>query len=497
MALITRRDALQVGLGALAGTTMLGSRSLRAEIAVTDVAPPKFDLEAGASLRVLRPSKFVQGDETLFLENSKKFADQYGIPVTVTSESWEDLRPKTATAAAIGSGPDIVYAWSDDPHKFSSQCVDLTDLADYLGQKYGGWWPIVEKYGKDQKTGRWIAMPIGGSGNRFVHRKSWVNEAGYETVPEDLDGFLAMARKLKANGHPIGLALGNATGDANSWCHWLMWTHGGSLTDENDQITINSKETIEALKYGKALAETFIPGATSWLDPSNNKAFLAGEISGTGNGISIYYSAKTSKEPALQAMAADIYHARMPIGPAGTADRARPDRQPDDLQAQQVPERRQGIYAVHDGGAAISAMAHRVHRLLEPPAQGLRRGTHLDRRPQAHLLPARPLRRDLGRLQGQRRRGLGGGDRGLCRGADGGLGRHRAGHARGSGGRGGATRQALLQVLRLDRGRRHGRRRPRAHSASRRRAWQRRLKSSIFPGGRPAGSAGCSTASHS
>ncbi len=317
MALITRRDALQVGLGALAGTTMLGTGSLRAQIAVADVAPPKFDIESGASLRVLRPSKFVQGDETLFLENSKKFADQYGIPVTVTSESWEDLRPKTATAAAIGSGPDIVYAWSDDPHKFSGQCVDLTDLADYLGQKYGGWWPIVEKYGKDQKTGRWIAIPVGGSGNRFVHRKSWVNEAGFETVPEDLDGFLDMARKLKANGHPIGLALGNATGDANSWCHWLVWTHGGALTDENDQITINSKETIEALKYGKALAETFIPGATSWLDPSNNKAFLAGEIAGTGNGISIYYAAKTSKEPALQAMAADIYHARMPIGPAG------------------------------------------------------------------------------------------------------------------------------------------------------------------------------------
>ena len=255
----TRRDALQLGAGALAGTTMLASGSLRAQIAVKDVAPPKFAIESGATLRVLRPSKFVQGDETLFLENSKKFTEQTGVQVTVTSESWEDLRPKTATAAAIGSGPDIVYAWSDDPHKFEAQCVDLTDLATYLGEKYGGWWPIVEKYGKSQATGKWIAMPVGGSGNRVVYRKSWVNEAGYETIPADLDGFLDMAKKLKAKGHPIGFALGNATGDANSWCHWLMWTFGGSLTDENDQVTINSKETIEALKYGKALAATFIP----------------------------------------------------------------------------------------------------------------------------------------------------------------------------------------------------------------------------------------------
>ena len=319
MALFTRRNAIQLGAGALAGTTMLASGSLRAQIAVKDVAPPSLPIEDGASLRVLRPSKFVQGDETLFLENSKRFTEKTGVEVVVTSESWEDLRPKTATAAAIGSGPDIVYAWSDDPHKFEAQCVDLTDLATYLGDKYGGWWPIVEKYGKSQTTGKWIAMPIGGSGGRVVYRKSWLNAVGFETVPADLDGFLDMARKLQASGHPMGFALGNATGDANSWCHWLMWSHGGALTDENNQVIINSKETIAALKYGKELAATFVPGAASWLDANNNKAFLAGEIGATNNGISIYYAAKNSDDPAIKAMAEDIYHAQMPIGPVGMA----------------------------------------------------------------------------------------------------------------------------------------------------------------------------------
>ena len=58
MTLFTRRDALQLGAGALAGSTML-SGGLRAEIPVKDVAPPKYEIEPGASLRVLRPSKFV------------------------------------------------------------------------------------------------------------------------------------------------------------------------------------------------------------------------------------------------------------------------------------------------------------------------------------------------------------------------------------------------------------------------------------------------------
>ena len=51
--------------------------------------------------------------------------------------------------------------------------------------------------------------------------------------------------------------------------------------------------------------------------PSNNKAFLADQISLTLNGISIYTVAKNSPEPALQAIAKDMDHANMPIGPVG------------------------------------------------------------------------------------------------------------------------------------------------------------------------------------
>ena len=45
-------------------------------------------------------------------------------------------------------------------------------------------------------------------------------------------------------------------------------------------------------------------------------SFAAGEISLTQNGVSIYYAAKTSKEPAQNAVAADMDHASMPFGVA-------------------------------------------------------------------------------------------------------------------------------------------------------------------------------------
>ena len=39
-----------------------------------------------------------------------------------------------AVAANIGSGPDVVLAWNDDPHQYPDKLLDLTEVAEYLGK---------------------------------------------------------------------------------------------------------------------------------------------------------------------------------------------------------------------------------------------------------------------------------------------------------------------------------------------------------------------------
>ena len=315
---LTRRRLGQAsfGVAGLAATGLLG-HAAQAAIPIADVPPLNLPIEKGASLRVLRPSKFVDPDETIFRENTKRFADLTGTQVRVDFAAWEDLRPQTAVTANTGAGPDVVVGWTDDPHIYADKVADLTDVATYLGKKYGGWSPLAERYGKKFKTDQWIAIPMGGSGGPAIYRESWLKEAGFDTFPTTMDGFLDMCRKLKKNGHPAGYTTGHAVGDANAFCHWLVWSFGGTMINEENRVTINSKETVEALKYGKALYETFIPGTNTWLDPSNNKALLAGEIAATQNGVSLYFSAKNSTDPKIAAMASDLNHARMPIGPVG------------------------------------------------------------------------------------------------------------------------------------------------------------------------------------
>ena len=274
-----------------------------------------FQPEKGATLRVLRWKRFVQGDEDAYMANVKKFSDKYGIPVRVDNEGWEDVRPKAAVAANTGGGPDIILSTNDDANLYPDKLLDVTDLADYLGKKYGPWFPGAQAYCRPDGK-RWIAIPLGCAGSMMVYRQSQVKAAGFDAFPKDTDGFLKMFKALKEKGTPGGMALGNATGDG-LWCNWLVWAFGGMLVDKNNKVVIDSPETAKALDYGKELYASFIPGTLSWLDPNNNKAFLDGQISVTNNGISIYYAAKNSPDPKLKEMANDIQHATFPVGPVG------------------------------------------------------------------------------------------------------------------------------------------------------------------------------------
>jgi multiple sugar transport system substrate-binding protein len=140
---------------------------------------------------------------------------------------------------------------------------------------------------------------------------------GFDGIPKDTAGFLAMMKALHAKGTPGGFALGNATGDGTTWCHWVVWAFGGKLVDQSNKVVIDSPETLKALEYAKELYATFVPGTLSWLDPNNNKAFLDGQLSVTANGISVYFAAKNATDPKVKDLEPDIFHSNFPVGPVG------------------------------------------------------------------------------------------------------------------------------------------------------------------------------------
>ena len=308
-----RRKFLEGSAGVAAAATVGTGGAVFAPAVIAQ--PLTYKPEAGAKLRVLRWSRFVQGDIDQYMVNVKKFTEKTGIEVRVDNEGWEDVRPKAAVAANTGAGPDIILSTNDDANLYPEKLLDVTDLCDYLGKKYGGWYPACQAYLRPDGQ-HWLGVPLGAAGAMMVYRQSHLKAAGFDAFPKDTTQFLAMLKALKAKGTPGGFALGNATGDG-LWTNWLIWSHGGKLVDADNKVVIDSAETLKALEYAKEMYANFAQGTLSWLDPNNNKAFLDGQISVTNNGISIYYTTKNSTDEKVKALKEDINHANYPVGPVG------------------------------------------------------------------------------------------------------------------------------------------------------------------------------------
>jgi multiple sugar transport system substrate-binding protein len=314
MSELKRRGFLKATAGVAAGAALGAGSGLwvpDANAQAYKVVPEK-----GAKLRVLRWKRFVQGDEDMWAENTKKFTALTGVEVRVDAEGWEDVRPKAAVAANIGSGPDIIIGTMEDAHQYPEKLLDVTDARQLSRQQVRRLVRLGE--GVRHAGKKWVAIMMGAAGNAIVYRDSHVKAAGFDSVPSDMAGFLKLCQALKAKEHAGGFALGNATGDSSVDALAALGARRQARRREEQRRDQQPRDDRRARVREAALRDVH-PGTLSWLDPNNNKAFLDGQLSLTANGISIYYAAKTSTDEKLLELAKDIQHAQFPIGVTGQA----------------------------------------------------------------------------------------------------------------------------------------------------------------------------------
>ena len=121
---------------------------------------------------------------TQFVKLMEAFAKATGVKVTIRGESYEDVQPKASVAANTGAGPDIFWGLYSLPHLFPQKCIDVTDVADYLGKKYGGWAPAAPvTYGKSGN--KWIEIPICYTGSLHELSALVAEKGGLLQVPGD------------------------------------------------------------------------------------------------------------------------------------------------------------------------------------------------------------------------------------------------------------------------------------------------------------------------
>jgi hypothetical protein len=344
MTKITRRSL--VG-GAAAVGALTGSGATEWAKAWAQASP--FRPEAGAALNVLRWRRFVEAEDAQFNKMVAAFTQATGVRVTLSSESFDDLQPKASVAANTGAGPDIFWGLYSLPHLFPQKCIEVTDVADYLGKKYGGWVPLAEAYGK--LGNKWISIPVAVNGGYINYRVSSLKAAGFSEVPKDTAGFLECCKALKAKGTPAGFPLGRATGDGNAYAHWLLWSHGAYQVDQNEKITINSHGGLERCQQQPRL-----PVGRTASDRQRHLDLRRGEDFRRRQ-------AARDRRRHGSCLLAGRSHGHAGGDPARRADAG------DELHA--LPERLQSLHGVHPRGRAVQPLAGSGRRLPDAHAERL------------------------------------------------------------------------------------------------------------------------------
>src|SRR5499426_334861 len=275
----------------------------------------------GTQVHILRWNDFVPAaDEIWRKEFVPVVAKSLGIKLQVETINANDIPARATSAIQSGNGPDIIMLLNNYPHLYASAGVDVGALADEVGKAQGGIYEAAARLNK--VGGKWVSMPWSLVPALIAYRKSWFDEIGAKEFPKTWQQYHEVGKKLKANKHPIGQTLGNTFGDAPTFTYPLLWSYGGQEVDAKGKVVLDSKETVESVRFmAQFWKDAHDEGGLAWDDSNNNRAFLSGDISASLNGASIYVAAlngadkfKTDKGAPLHT---DILHAPLPAGPMG------------------------------------------------------------------------------------------------------------------------------------------------------------------------------------
>src|SRR5215471_19596300 len=317
MARIDRRRLLKLsGAGAIAA----GTGGIAAILA-SGRAPA---YAQGTSLHWLRWSDFVPSSDQLLRNQIVPQGEKaLGIKLNLETINANDIQARLTSAIQSGSGADIFYVIGNWPQLYAESVSDVSDVAEAIGEAQGGFYEVSRLVA--MVGGKWIGMPWTTGGGLVTYRKSWFEEIGYSDgkFPETWDALRDAGKKLKAKGRPVGQTLGHTFGDAPSFWYPYLWSWGGKEVEADGKtVALNSKETIESVKFAVGLwKDACDEGGLAWDDSGNNRAFLSGTISATNNGASIYIEAKKKPEQYLtengKPLKDDCFHTALPKGPGG------------------------------------------------------------------------------------------------------------------------------------------------------------------------------------
>ncbi len=275
---LTRREFVKIaGVGAAAASGVVPVRGR---------AQPK-------TLKIIQWSHFVPAYDKWFDgEFCKQWGQKHGTNVIVDHISIGEINARAAAEVSAKSGHDL-FMFLSPPAAYEKQVIDHAEVYQQVEKRWGKPIDLAVKSTLNPRTKKYFAFSDSYVPDPGNYRVDLWSQVGYPKGPDTWDdvrkGAAAIKQKL---GNPCGIGLSQEL-DTNMAMRALLWSFGGSEQDPEGRVVINSPQTIEALKFMRAIfKESETNEVFTWDPSSNNRGILAGKLSSVMNAISVTRTAE-------------------------------------------------------------------------------------------------------------------------------------------------------------------------------------------------------------
>ncbi len=249
---------------------------------------------AGKTLKILQWVHFVPAyDEWFNKTYTKEWGARNDTQVIVDNIGITGINARAAAEVSAQKGHDLfLFNWP--PPAYEQQVVDHADIYQEVQQKFGKPVDLALKSTYNPRTKKYFAFSPSFTPDPFNYREDLFAEVGFPNGPTTWDDVRTAGAKIKKQfNSPVGIGLSQELDTAMA-LRTIMYAFGASDQDAAGNVVLNSKQTLDAVKFVKALfEEAMTPEVFTWDPSSNNRCILSGHCSAVLNAISVTREAET------------------------------------------------------------------------------------------------------------------------------------------------------------------------------------------------------------
>ncbi len=220
------------------------------------------------------------------------------------------LDTRAASEVAAQSGHDL-FMNLHPMASYEDQVINHASVIKEIESKVGKYGQLGKLSTYNPKTKKYFAVSDNYVPDPVVWRRDLWNGVG--EAPYTWDHVRKAAPKLKAAGHPIGIGQSQNDLDSNMALIAFMMCFGSFIQNAANRPSLNTKKTVDAVKFMADLSKSEDAGIYGW-NPASNNNYL---YSGTGSMILNAISATRTPEDQKLPFADDLAIWPIPIGPNG------------------------------------------------------------------------------------------------------------------------------------------------------------------------------------